>query len=968
MKTYEEEEGRPSPSSLEYESFVRPLTGRLLRALEMNIHFHHGQGNWLEANILGEVQNILDLTGGYGANLLGHKNPQLLSVAINHLSNGDPNLTQGSSRQSAGLLGEKLSSLLEEEISEGPWITAFSNSGSEAVEAALKHCLLDYSKSSQARRQSLQKNANETKIFLNLLNQQEQSSFFQQWRTQLIRISQDLHAPMERLDWLLHMVQQSQDVFELASIVCEFNEKQFSMNPVTIAIEKGFHGKTLGSLSLTHNPKYRSIFHVDEARTLFLKPTLDEKTLEDFFDSQNISIIEFISHDLGVTLKSKEISRICGLFVEPIQGEAGVNVLPNAFLAQLKKFSLSHKFSLVFDEIQAGLYRTGKLASGHHAGVSADIYCFSKALGGGLAKIGATCINKKIYQDDFGLLHTSTFSEDSYSSTIALEVLKLAKTPGLIESAMTRGSHLKEMLLSLKEKFPHLIKEVRGQGLMLALEFSENILNLSFEFRVFNDAGMLGYLITSALLHNENLRLSPSLSNGLSLRIQPSLYVTVDEMNFLMNGLESLLREMEIMNFSYFSQHLYPQAEIENIPGAMLNAKRENPSRPLTVFLCHFIDDGHIKKITPAFSSIDSITLDKKISLFKDVAEFGEYHVQALKNKNGKEIDVMLMGIPITSAELKKSFMSYRQSDLIAKVQSALDKCHSLGVSTVGLGQFTSIISGNGLYLNSHGMNLTTGNAYTIALALQAAKVEAHSKGIDLGQSSVGIVGAAGNIMSVAAALIADEAKKLVLIHHTELEKSSKLQQVVKVILRESLSSDRNSEFNKVLKQRLDLATLQDPQKLVDWIMHPEQNDLIEVSSDLNLLKECTLILAGASSGKGFLTPEHFQVNAIIVDVAVPANIQPDVLQQLRQNRPDVSYLLGGIAKLPHNQSIVTQIFPLPQNQSFACMAETFTLGFGIESDLLHTGNLTKELVRKVEALATDAGFELGAMKTKNSL
>jgi len=140
------------------------------------------------------------------------------------------------------------------------------------------------------------------------------------------------------------------------------------------------------------------------------------------------------------------------------------------------------------------------------------------------------------------------------------------------------------------------------------------------------------------------------------------------------------------------------------------------------------------------------------------------------------------------------------------------------------------------------------------------------------------------------------------------------------------------------------------------------------VTDDISSLKECSIIITGASSGQGFLQPEHFGKDAVIVDVAVPANIKPEVLTTLRSQRKDVTYLLGGVAKLPGDQSIVTPLFPLADNESFACMAETFAMGFRDLKDIHLTGNLTKKMVMRSIDIAKLAGFSLGSNKEKNSL
>lgn len=951
-----------------YESHAQPLTGQLLRALEMSVVYEQGQGQWLSALIQGERRSILDMTGGYGANLLGHKNPLVIEKAAHYLKYGEPSLVQGSNRASTGELAQRLSDLLKAETGEGPWITTLSNSGTEAVEAALKHCLIAYAKKQQERMQELQKGLNEVRLFIQELDDSEVQALLRDWRYRLTMFCSDLRASDSRKDWLLHMAMQTHSIDGLLELVESYNQSQLAEKPILFALERAYHGKTLGSLTLTYNSKYREPFYVDEKTVQFLPTYATDEELQKNFSDHSLDLIELGIHQIGIFFGKTNISRVAGLFVEPIQGEAGIYPLDGNYLALLKKYSLKESVPLVFDEIQAGMYRTGLLASGHHSHVTADIYCFSKALGGGVAKIGATCIHSRRYQEDFGYLHASTFAEDGYSAAVGCEVLNLLTQKQTLQQGMQQGEYLKSCLDLLHDEFPQIISEVRGKGLMLAIEFSQELKNICFEFRVFAEAQMIGYIISSALLHHENVRMAPSLSNGSTLRVQPTIFITRDEINYFIIALRRVCLQLQSGNFTYFFQQLYPNTELESLPAKLISAEFTKSERPLAVFLCHLIDADHVKRVTPAFRNVPDAVLEKRLALMKRAMEFGVYHAQTLTVSEGKEIDIILMGIAMTSSELKKSFIGKGRSDLIAKVQRAVDYAKELGANTVGLGQFTSIVSGNGLYLDSRGMNLTTGNSYTIALAIEAATREAQKKNLNLTTATVGMVGAAGNIVSVAAMLMADVVQKLVLIHHTTLEKSPKLMSVLKTILRESLQSEADSSFNSWLKSSLPNGCLDQDAELLAWINLPHTRNHLIVTDDLSLLKECSIIITGASSGQGFLQPEHFGKDAVIVDVAVPANIKPEVLTTLRSQRKDVTYLLGGVAKLPGDQSIMTPLFPLADNESFACMAETFAMGFSDLKDIHHTGNLTKKMVMRSIDIAKLAGFSLGSNKEKNSL
>jgi predicted amino acid dehydrogenase len=259
-------------------------------------------------------------------------------------------------------------------------------------------------------------------------------------------------------------------------------------------------------------------------------------------------------------------------------------------------------------------------------------------------------------------------------------------------------------------------------------------------------------------------------------------------------------------------------------------------------------------------------------------------------------------------------------------------------------------------------MNLTTGNAFTISLTVEAALKSAEDKNIDLKKSTVALIGAAGNIMSVASSLMADHVGKVILIHHTPLESSSKFQLATRKILDDIKNSQSDSKVTSIIKRYWN------NQDLLTFLSLPEIAEVLVATSDMNLIKESDIVLCGASASNGFLSTDLFKQGAVVVDVAVPPSIKPEMLEKLKSERPDITYHLGGVAQLPKNQSIDFFIFPLAQNECFACMAETFSLGFSGKKNFLNIGDLTKELVLEVQNLAGQAGFTLGSYKKKSSL
>jgi ornithine--oxo-acid transaminase len=158
-----------------------------------------------------------------------------------------------------------------------------------------------------------------------------------------------------------------------------------------------------------------------------------------------------------------------GFLVEPIQGEAGVIIPPAGYLRGAKKICEKNNVVLILDEIQTGLGRTGKLLAEEHEGIEADLTLIGKALSGGFYPISAVLSNKEV----LGVLrpgeHGSTFGGNPLACAVARTAMKVLIEERLIENAEKMGAYFMEGLENLKNP---LIREIRGKGLMIGVEFS----------------------------------------------------------------------------------------------------------------------------------------------------------------------------------------------------------------------------------------------------------------------------------------------------------------------------------------------------------------------------------------------------------------------------------------------------------------------------------------------------------------
>ena len=208
-----------------------------------------------------------------------------------------------------------------------------------------------------------------------------------------------------------------------------------------VAFHNSFHGRTLGSLSTTGQPRYHEGFGP-------LLPGVD------FADFNDLASVEALVDD-----------ETCAVLVEPIQGEGGVHVATEDFLQGLRKLCDDRGLLLAFDEIQVGMGRTGTLWAYQQYGVEPDVMTLAKALGGGLP-IGATLMTQKVADALQAGDHAATFGANPVVANVALAVLGKIADEGFLEGVASKGQRLRTGLEKLRQRWPERISELRGRGLI----------------------------------------------------------------------------------------------------------------------------------------------------------------------------------------------------------------------------------------------------------------------------------------------------------------------------------------------------------------------------------------------------------------------------------------------------------------------------------------------------------------------
>ncbi|HYP87905.1 MAG TPA: acetylornithine transaminase [Polyangiaceae bacterium] len=264
-----------------------------------------------------------------------------------------------------------------------------------------------------------------------------------------------------------------------------------------IAFDNAFHGRTLGALAATGQPKYKDGFG-----------PLPGVTHVPYGD------VARVRQEMGPD--------VAGILVESIQGEGGVLPAPPGFLQELRDITDEAGALLLADEIQTGVGRTGKFLGFEHDGVKADVVSLAKGLAGGVP-IGAMLCRAHLAEALPPGSHGSTFGGNPLASAAALAVLDVLENEGLLEAVQARGAELGERLNALAQKYPKLVAGARGRGLLQALVLKDDV----------DARAVLGRLQEAGVL--------VTIAGAQALRFTPPLTITAGELSAALEIIDRVL-------------------------------------------------------------------------------------------------------------------------------------------------------------------------------------------------------------------------------------------------------------------------------------------------------------------------------------------------------------------------------------------------------------------------------------------
>ena len=291
--------------------------------------------------------------------------------------------------------------------------------------------------------------------------------------------------------------------------------KMYTRKSGFIVAVKAFHGKTMGSLSMIGKADFRQPVGLLYGGPVYHVPYGDADAVEKQLD---------ICHQVGID--------IAAVLMEPIQGEAGAIVPPDDFWPRLREMTKAYGVLLIADEVQTGLGRTGKLWGVDHWNVAPDILTVAKSLGGGVMPVSAFCSTEEIWQVMMypnPYIHTTTTGGGGLACSAAIAAINVTLRDRLWEVAAAKGAYLIPKLNALAAQYPQIYQGVTGKGLLIGQHFHN---------------AEIGYKVASGLF-KRGVVVAGTLNSAHTIRIEPPLVITYEQIDALLDRLADTLAEIK---------------------------------------------------------------------------------------------------------------------------------------------------------------------------------------------------------------------------------------------------------------------------------------------------------------------------------------------------------------------------------------------------------------------------------------
>lgn len=713
-----------------------------------------------------------------------------------------------------------------------------------------------------------------------------------------------------------------------------------------IAAVNGCHGQSVGGLSVTHTEEDNQFAAL--AGTIFV-PFGDLTAMEE--------------------VMKEDADSIAAVILEPVQGYGGVKMASQAYFQAVRALCDTYGVILIFDEIMTGVGRTGHLFASEWLGVSPDILLLGKALGGGVMPISACLFNERAATDSIFFQHLSSHVGNRLAATAAHAMLDhLEENDGAVLGHISAmGARLDTVHKTLHQRFPHMIKETRGKGLLHAIEFTHSDVVRSGGhgalLELANAMKQIPELITGNLL-SRGARVSPALNAENVLMIAPSYDIQPSDIDTYETLLTNCLTSIDQRRTPDVISHLSGVTEYVDVPlmqGERLDVEpvgEIGPDEGRFAFILHWLEANDIQMLDPTLRALPRSAREK---LARQLGEIGKPSVLSrvrIRGEDGSTAVGDFIAIPCSARQL----MDMDPEESAQRVQEAVNLGVERGARIVGLGGYTSIVTRAGMTIDPLGAALTTGNGFTIEAALMAAEYGCSTLGRDQSKVTAAIVGAAGSIGSGLVQILVGRVARLYLIVNPtspRVKSVNRLKRSLVVALKAYKAKELVAKEGTILHRAGEkFDDFESIEALASALL--DDPDFFVISDDCKAsLKHAEIVYSATNSTDKLISPEDLRPKSMVCDLSRPGNIS----YRCREEREDVLLFDGGVMAFPGGPELGLG-YDMPKGVSFACVAETAILALKKHYKNTSVGaSPSHSEIAMLREFASDTGFKLADLR-----
>ncbi|MEY8198108.1 MAG: aminotransferase class III-fold pyridoxal phosphate-dependent enzyme [Colwellia sp.] len=687
-----------------------------------------------------------------------------------------------------------------------------------------------------------------------------------------------------------------------------------------LSVNGGFHGKTYCALSATGSDKYSGCNVVDN----------------DNFDKIEFNNVE----QLELSLKD---GKYAAFVVEVVQGEGGMHVASRSFMEAAERFCKDSGTVFVIDEVQTGMGRTGKLFSFQNYNIKPDHILLSKALGGGIYPIGALVCKNKQYSLEFDKKHSSTFANGGLASAVALSVLnKIIDGDSVLDGVNSKSEYFKKSIMKLEKKYDDFLS-FSGCGLMYAVRFKDPFTKDNYIVNYMQNTGSLSFLLSGYFLNKFNILTLPFLDDSGAIRFEPPLNVSLKDIDAFLLAVETvciILRDARYdILFEYLldiDSGLKPLETVSYRRGNKTSNNESKSSRKFA-FLMHSTNNNDMARALP-LAIREQYSPEAKNELTNWFNELGVIENRpgvivniSMKSSLGFSVDGVLIYSPIMPDRMMKLGKKEKIKLLDDYMQVAKDE----GVSIVGLGAYTSVISRAGQDIRQKDIPLTTGNSFT-ALATCDSLVNYFDKS-NTNKLTAAVIGARGSVGRLSVIDLSLKFKNVILIGSKGSGEKVIWDCLVSILI-ESYENDITGMECSALRRFMDAAEINgvdkveiirllktDGEQYIRFIFskyfkNKDSYPFIVSTNIEDVSSKIDAVISVTSEGKPFLKDSIFKDGTVVFDTSRPFDF-------IQEKSSKVSVFEGGLVKQPEAVMFGDcNMIGSEAGINLACLSETIAL------------------------------------------